>query len=467
MALVLDGLLGFRLPADGSLKLYEASGNGENFIALKAPTSVSADATFVLPGTDGTAGQYLKTDGSGNLGFASLPVFPSGTVVGTTDTQTLTSKTIDLASNTLTTTLAQLNTAVSDADVASIAGTETLTNKTLTSPTISSPNFTTALTLNGSTGTAGQVLTSAGSGLPTWSTPTVYTPKTWTAFTATGTYTVPTGVTSIRAYAFGNGGNGGSYGAGGGGGGCAYGDITVTPGQSVSISISAGIATVTYNSTTMLTANPGTNGSPTVEGIGGTASKHASVTNGGAYSGGAGGGIYSSQTGGGGASGSPLGVGGKGGVRYGGGGGAGGAGGYGYATPAGGGAGGASSGYFPGVGRGPNNYYTDPILVPCISSGGQAGFGGSDTDTIAGETAGPGGGGGGVLNTGTSAQGIGGMGGLFGGGGGSFYGWGGHGGFGGGGGAAQGTGGNGGYGGGGAGGVTPGTGGAAIVLIYA
>lgn len=105
MALVLDGLLGFRLPADGSLKLYEASGNGENFIALKAPSNVAADTTFVLPGTDGTSGQYLKTDGSGNLGFASLPTFPSGTVVGTTDTQTLTNKTIAIGSNTITGTL--------------------------------------------------------------------------------------------------------------------------------------------------------------------------------------------------------------------------------------------------------------------------------------------------------------------------------------------------------------------------
>ena len=51
-------------------------------------------------------------------------------------TETLTNKSISLGSNTVTSTLAQLNTAVSDADVASLAGTETLTNKTLTSPKI-------------------------------------------------------------------------------------------------------------------------------------------------------------------------------------------------------------------------------------------------------------------------------------------------------------------------------------------
>jgi hypothetical protein len=48
---------------------------------------------------------------------------------------------------------------------------QTLTNKTLTAPTLTSPNITTALTLAGAAGTNGQVLTSAGSGLPTWSTP--------------------------------------------------------------------------------------------------------------------------------------------------------------------------------------------------------------------------------------------------------------------------------------------------------
>lgn len=52
-------------------------------------------------------------------------------------TQTLTNKTIDLTSNTLTGTKAQFNTAMSDADFATLTGTETLTNKTLTTPVIS------------------------------------------------------------------------------------------------------------------------------------------------------------------------------------------------------------------------------------------------------------------------------------------------------------------------------------------
>ena len=60
----------------------------------------------------------------------------TGGVVGVTKAQTLTNKTINLTSNTLTGTKAQFNTALSDADFATLAGTETLTNKTLTSPKI-------------------------------------------------------------------------------------------------------------------------------------------------------------------------------------------------------------------------------------------------------------------------------------------------------------------------------------------
>ena len=50
----------------------------------------------------------------------------AGSVVGTTDTQTLTNKTIDTASNTIT-------------GAVTLTGTQTLTNKTLTSPTLTTP----------------------------------------------------------------------------------------------------------------------------------------------------------------------------------------------------------------------------------------------------------------------------------------------------------------------------------------
>lgn len=81
-----------------------------------------------------TNGYVLTTDSSTTSGLTWTNSAAS--------TQTFTNKSISLGSNTVTSTLAQLNTAVSDADVASIAGSETLTNKTLTAPTITAPTIT-------------------------------------------------------------------------------------------------------------------------------------------------------------------------------------------------------------------------------------------------------------------------------------------------------------------------------------
>ena len=54
-----------------SIKLNAQSGGS---VALDAPTQTtgSADVTLKLPVADGSAGQVLKSDGSGNLGFTSL-----------------------------------------------------------------------------------------------------------------------------------------------------------------------------------------------------------------------------------------------------------------------------------------------------------------------------------------------------------------------------------------------------------
>ena len=60
------------LTAGGMLKLEEFAAAGNNFVALKAPTTLSGDTTFILPATDGSTGQFMKTDGAGNLSFATV-----------------------------------------------------------------------------------------------------------------------------------------------------------------------------------------------------------------------------------------------------------------------------------------------------------------------------------------------------------------------------------------------------------
>ena len=48
--------------------------SGGNVVSLNAPTSTpdQADVAFKLPNSDGSAGQFLKTDGSGNLSFGAV-----------------------------------------------------------------------------------------------------------------------------------------------------------------------------------------------------------------------------------------------------------------------------------------------------------------------------------------------------------------------------------------------------------
>lgn len=72
----------------------------------------------------------------------------TGGVVGRTNSQTLTNKTIDLTDNTLRGTKAEFNASLEDGDFATISGTETLTNKTLTSPVVTGGTLTGG-TLNG------------------------------------------------------------------------------------------------------------------------------------------------------------------------------------------------------------------------------------------------------------------------------------------------------------------------------
>lgn len=53
------------------LRFYEPSGSGTNYAAIKSP-ALAANYTLTLPVDDGTASQYLQTDGSGALTWATV-----------------------------------------------------------------------------------------------------------------------------------------------------------------------------------------------------------------------------------------------------------------------------------------------------------------------------------------------------------------------------------------------------------
>ena len=123
----------------GTIKFNEGTNNGAHFVALKSPNSVASSITFTLPSADGSSGHLLTTDGSGNLSFAA-PASSNFTLAadsGSNDTFT-TGQTLTFTGGTgIDTTVAdnELTFAI-DSTVATLAGTQTLTNKTLTSPKI-------------------------------------------------------------------------------------------------------------------------------------------------------------------------------------------------------------------------------------------------------------------------------------------------------------------------------------------
>ena len=125
--------------------------------ALDGITSTVAELN-ILDGVTSTATELNIVDGNTSAGTTAvagsdgLVTNDAGTMRQTTvdtfdtylaaTTKTLTNKSISLASNTVTGTTAQFNSALSDGSFATTAGTETLTNKTLTTPVIASFNQT-------------------------------------------------------------------------------------------------------------------------------------------------------------------------------------------------------------------------------------------------------------------------------------------------------------------------------------
>ena len=140
------------------VRFRETTANGTNYIGLKAPASVSADLTYTLPATDGTAGQFLSTNGSGVLSFATAGLTgatstATGTVLTLSDTQNVASVNVILDNE------KALRFREATANGTNFVG--------LKAPTILSAD--TTYTLPSADGTSGQVLQTNGSGVLSFS----------------------------------------------------------------------------------------------------------------------------------------------------------------------------------------------------------------------------------------------------------------------------------------------------------
>ena len=115
--------------------------------------SIALGGTLKLKSNDGITTTVSQGD--------TITISLDSNILTETSTDTLTNKSISLATNTITGTIAQFNTAVSDADFATLAGTETLTNKTISGSSNTLSNIGNASLTNSSI-TLGSTSTSLG-----------------------------------------------------------------------------------------------------------------------------------------------------------------------------------------------------------------------------------------------------------------------------------------------------------------
>ena len=129
-------IIGNNTTTGGKLELREGTNNGSNAVILKSPNSVASDLELTLPGADGSAGQPLVTDGSGALSFGTITTAiniaaDSGSSDGVSTEETITFEGGTGIDTTVTNN--KISTAI-DSTVATLTGSQTLTNKTLASP---------------------------------------------------------------------------------------------------------------------------------------------------------------------------------------------------------------------------------------------------------------------------------------------------------------------------------------------
>ena len=196
-------IIGNSATVGGTVKLNEGVNNGSAFIGLKAPDAVTTSTTFTLPNGDGTTGQFLKTDGSGNLDFATVNQFidlagDTGTDTYNTAetltfaggaglTQTVTDNTVTVTATSLTNSNLSGSAGITNANLATPTTTLGSSTLTLGATTTDIAGLTSlvvdSITINGAT-----VSTTAGN------TDIVFSPH------GTGTITVPAGYEDRAGY---------------------------------------------------------------------------------------------------------------------------------------------------------------------------------------------------------------------------------------------------------------------------
>jgi hypothetical protein len=70
-------------------ELRFADNDSSNYVGFKAPSAVASNKVWILPGSDGTSGQVLTTDGSGTLAWGSPGSGNETALVNLTDTATI------------------------------------------------------------------------------------------------------------------------------------------------------------------------------------------------------------------------------------------------------------------------------------------------------------------------------------------------------------------------------------------
>jgi len=124
------------LPTGNAAKIVKGTEIDDEFEAIE--TAVATKSDIASPAFTGIPTAPTAAAGTNTLQLATTAhVFAERS-----NTATLTNKTVNLTSNTLTGTTAQFNTALSDDNFATLTNTVTLTNKTLTAPTISDADLT-------------------------------------------------------------------------------------------------------------------------------------------------------------------------------------------------------------------------------------------------------------------------------------------------------------------------------------